>query len=89
VDTYATRGRLSRIDCRGLLHPGARRVLKHLRAEWQENRRRPTRRLINGVMAMPLLTVLGGLPGLAAPWARLAKWPGHTSPEVHRWHDGQ
>lgn len=64
-------------------------MLTPLRAEWRANRRRAALRVTCGVMAALLLTVLGGLPGLIAPWTFLGKWPGHKFPEIHRWHDGQ
>jgi uncharacterized membrane protein YidH (DUF202 family) len=40
-------------------------------------------------MALLALTVMGGIPGLLAPWVFVGDWPGHQFPEIHRWHDAQ
>jgi hypothetical protein len=40
-------------------------------------------------MALLAWTVMGGIPGLLAPWTFLGDWPGHQYPEMHRWHDAQ
>jgi hypothetical protein len=44
---------------------------------------------ITGWALVLVLTIMGGVPGLLAPWTLIVAFPGHQFPEMHRWHDAQ
>lgn len=52
-------------------------------------RRSTALRVATWGMLLLAVTVMGGIPGLVAPWFFIGAWPGHQFPEIHRWHDAQ